>query len=124
MARQLEGIKKFNDGVAEQEKLQDKLFLENMAAVAGTMAATHAWRQMITITRTADVLAMTALPMGALAGYGGPSTVTVHGTDTPNSAAAGVFRPGMNGTSYAGCAAASPVNCGRAFSFASHLRQS
>jgi hypothetical protein len=43
MARQLEGIKKFNDGVAEQEKLRDKLFLENMAAVAGTMAATNAW---------------------------------------------------------------------------------
>jgi hypothetical protein len=34
MARQLEGIKKFNDGVAEQKKLQDKLFLENMAGRA------------------------------------------------------------------------------------------
>ena len=86
MARQLEGIKKFNDGVAEQEKLQGKLFLESMAAVAGTMAATHAWRQKITTTRTADVLAMTALPMGALAGCGGPSTVTVHGTPTPRTA--------------------------------------
>jgi hypothetical protein len=38
----------------------------------------------------------------------GPGTVTVHGTDTPNSAAADVFGPGMNSTSYAGCAAASP----------------
>ena len=108
MARQLEGIKKVNDGAAEQEKLRDRLFLENMAAVAGTMAATNAWRQKITTTRTADVLAVTVLPMGALAGYGGPSIVTVHGTDTPNSAAAGVFGPGMNSTSYAGCAAASP----------------
>lgn len=107
MARQLEGIKKFNDGVAEQEKLQDKLFLENMAAVAGTMAATNAWRQKIT-TRTADVLAVTALPLDALAGCSGLSTVTAHGTDTPSSAAAGVFGPGMNSTSYAGCAAASP----------------
>ena len=104
MARQLEGIKKFNDGVAEQEKLRDKLFLENMAAVAGTMAAASAWRQKITTTRTAGVLAVTVLPMGALAACGGPGTVTVHGTDTPNSAAAGVVRPGMNSTSYAGCA--------------------
>ena len=62
MARQL-AIKKFNDGVAEQEKLQDKLFLKNMPPVAVIMAATHAWRQKITTTRTADVLAMTALPM-------------------------------------------------------------
>ena len=106
----MESIKKFNDGVAEQEKLQDKLFLEKMPAVAGTMAATHAWRQKITTTRTADVLAVTAWPMGALAGCGGQraSTVTVHGTDTPNSAAAGVSGPGMNSTSYPGCAAASP----------------
>ena len=62
----------------------------------------------ITTTRTAGVLAVTALPMGALAACGGPGTVTVHGTDTPNSAAAGVFGPGVNSTSYAGCAAASP----------------
>ncbi len=108
MARQLAGIKKFNDGVAEQEKLQDKPFLENMAAVAGTMAATHAWRRKITTTRTADVLAVTALPMGALAACGGPGTITVPGTDTPNCAAMGVFGPGMNSTSCAGCAAASP----------------
>jgi len=107
MARQLGGIKKFNGGVAEQEKLRDKLFLEKMAAVVGTMAATNAWRQKITTTRTAGVLAVTALPMGALAARGGPGTVTVHGIDTPNKAA-GVFGPGMNSTSYAGCAAASP----------------
>ena len=54
------------------------------------------------------MLAVTALPLDALAGCSGLSTVTAHGADTPNSAAAGVFGPGMNSTSYAGCAAASP----------------
>lgn len=62
----------------------------------------------ITTTRTAGVVAMTALPMGALAPCSGPGTVTVHGTEIPNSAAAGVFGPDMNSTSYAGRAAASP----------------
>jgi hypothetical protein len=59
--------------------------------------------------QAAGVLSVAALSMGALAACGGPGTVTVHGTVTPNSASAGVFGPGMTSTSYAGCATANPA---------------
>jgi hypothetical protein len=66
-------------------------------------------KKITTTTRAAGALAVTAVSGGALAGCGGPGTMTVNGTVTPNSAAAGVFGPGMNGTSYAGCAVAKPA---------------
>lgn len=40
---------------------------------------------------------------------GGASTVTIKGTVTPSSGASAVFGAGMNATTYAGCAAASPA---------------
>jgi hypothetical protein len=66
-------------------------------------------KKIITIAGRRPTTACAALAVastGALAACGG--TVTVHGTVTPNSAVAGGFGPGMNSTSYVGCAAASP----------------
>jgi hypothetical protein len=63
----------------------------------------------ITNIRTVIALAVAALSVEVLTACGGPGTLTVHGSVTPNSAAAGVFGPGMNRTSYAGCAGAKPT---------------
>jgi len=45
MADQLAGAQKFQDGLEEQKKVSDRLFLENAAAVAGVSAATYAYQQ-------------------------------------------------------------------------------
>lgn len=43
MAQQVRGFRAFEQGVADAKALGDKLFLENMATIAGTMIAAHAY---------------------------------------------------------------------------------
>lgn len=45
MAMQQRGMQNFRDSVREDHQRSDRLFAENMAAVAGVMAATYAYNQ-------------------------------------------------------------------------------